>query len=107
MRESAPLSVVFYLSSTDAALFRLLHAARVGADYVPERHDKLIAAGLLEVDEFNPQPDGTRLDDVVLTDAGQRELARLHGVARETFERKRREARAPAPSTSTTTERRA
>lgn len=99
MRESAPLSVVFYLSAADAAQFRLLHAARRGDHYVPERHDKLIAAGLLESDEYNPQPDGTRLDDVVLTDAGQRELGRLHGVAREAFECKRREARPRLAST--------
>lgn len=90
MADRAPASVWFYLDERDAALFKQIHAARTGGAYDEDEHDKLIAAGFLELDPYNPQPDGTCMNDVRLTSKGEAEINRLARLAAERFEAKRR-----------------
>lgn len=94
MAERAPLSVTFYLSAEDAELFTALHQAHKGERYDEDAHEKLIQQGLLELDEFNRQPDGSCMNDVRLTSKGQRELGLLRAKAGEAFEHLRRTKRA-------------
>lgn len=96
MAERAPASVWFYLEANEAALFKQLHAARMGGSYEPDEHDKLIEAGFLEIEEFNAQPDGTCMNDVRLASKGERELVRLVQKSRNEFESRRRAARRDA-----------
>jgi hypothetical protein len=87
--ERAPLSVTFYLEPKDAELFASLHAAHMGSRYDERAHDELLEAGLLELEEFNPGPDGENMDDVRLSNAGARKMLELRERARIGFEAKR------------------
>lgn len=93
MSDRAPLSVTFYLDADDAELFRALHEARKGERFDERRHRELVDKGLIEVEEFNPGPNGECMDDVRLTNAGERKLGELRQRAAEVFEKKRRETR--------------
>lgn len=94
MGERAPISITFYLSRADAELFAALYAARMGERYDERVHDKLIEAGFLEIDKFNPGPNGECLDDVELSTKGKGELHRLAKLSAAEFESKRRDSRA-------------
>jgi hypothetical protein len=89
MGERAPLSVTFYLGEADAALFRSLWPAVKGCRFDEHAHQKLIDQGLLEVEEFNPGPNGECNDDVRLTKKGESEIVRLKQLADEGFKNKR------------------
>jgi hypothetical protein len=86
--ERAPSGVWYYLEAADQARFKALWPARQGARYDADEHDALIDLGLLEVEEFNPGPNGENRNDVGLSTAGERELHRLAKLAAEKFERK-------------------
>lgn len=91
MKSRAPLSVVFYLSIEERALFEALHEASTGLSTDHDLASDLIAAGFVE-----DGGDG-RAD---ITSAGMREMLRLREVARSAFEQRRRGAHLARPDCS-------
>lgn len=89
MGERAPISITFYLDKDDADLLRSLWPAQKGCRFDRDLHEKLIEEGYLEVDKFNPGPDGECLDDVRITKKAEREIVRMKNAADVGFKARR------------------